>query len=78
MINWKNLKKNPPTESCNICLKIGVTYDTFQFRRYTAYSWELYKYPKAIGSEKYRIMLFTSILMRLNDDTQFKFLNHLT
>ena len=52
MINWKNLKKNPPTESCNICLKIGVTYDTFQFRRYTADSWELYKYPRAIGPER--------------------------
>lgn len=52
MTNWKNLKKNPPTESCNICLKIGDSYDTFLFRRYTDYSWELYKYPRPISSGK--------------------------
>lgn len=53
MTNWKSLKKNPPIESCNICLKVGVTYDTFFFKRYTDYSWELqHKYPKSIGPEK--------------------------
>lgn len=52
MINWKDLKKNPPTENCNICLKIGVTFDTFVFKRYGSYGWELYKYPKTIGPEK--------------------------
>ena len=52
MINWKNLQKNPPAENCNICLKIGVTYDTFVFKRYNDHSWELYKYPRTIGPEK--------------------------
>lgn len=52
MAIWKNLKSNPPKETCNICLKVGVTYDTFVFRRYTNYSWDLYKFPKAIGPEK--------------------------
>lgn len=52
MTNWKNLKNNPPTESCNVCLKIGVSYDTYYFKRYTSYSWELYKFPRAIGPEK--------------------------
>ena len=52
MTNWKNLKKNTPIESCNICLKIGTSYDTYIFKRITDHSWELYKYPRAIGPEK--------------------------
>ena len=52
MTNWKNLKSNPPTESCNICLKIGTSYDTYFFKRYTSYSWELTKFPQVISREK--------------------------
>lgn len=52
MANWKNLKNNPPTENCNICMKVGVNFETYFFKRYTNYSWELYKYPRAIGPEK--------------------------
>lgn len=52
MANWKNLKNNPPAENCNICMKVGVNYETYFFKRYTNYSWELYKYPRAIGPEK--------------------------
>lgn len=52
MTNWKNLKSNPPVEDCNICLKVGLNFETFAFKRYNSYSWELYKYPKTIGPEK--------------------------
>ena len=48
MTNWKNFKKNPPTKSCNICLKIGTSYDTYFFKRYTNHSWELCKCPITI------------------------------
>ncbi len=52
MINWKDLKNNPPDENCNICLKIGVSYDTYFFKRHNSYSWELCKYPRIFGPEK--------------------------
>lgn len=50
MINWKNLRNNPPTENCNICLKIGSCYDTYKFRKYSERNWELSKYPIMIES----------------------------
>ncbi len=49
MINWKNLKINPPTENCNICLKVGVNFETYLFKLCGSSGWELYKYPKTIG-----------------------------
>lgn len=52
MVNWKNLKNNPPCEDCNICIKVGDNYETFKFIAHTSYSWSLYKYPKTIASEK--------------------------
>lgn len=52
MTNWKKLKESPPISNCNICLKVGMSYDTYVFRRYTKYSWDLYKYPQGISPEK--------------------------
>lgn len=52
MSNWKNLKVNPPKGTCNICVKIGVTYDTFVFKKISESDFELYKYPQTIKSCK--------------------------
>lgn len=52
MVNWKNLRQNPLTENCNICLKIGSNYETYYFRLYPSHTWELYKYPRFISPEK--------------------------
>lgn len=48
MINWKDLRLNPPAEECNICVKIGENYETYRFMVFTEKSWGLYKYPKTI------------------------------
>lgn len=52
MINWINLRTNPPTKDCNICVKVGVDYETYKFQRYSDIGWELYKNLKAIGQDK--------------------------
>ena len=52
MTNWKNLRTNPPTEDCNVCVKIGDNYETYRFIAYTGYSWGLYKYPRTYGPDK--------------------------
>ena len=50
MENWKNLRTNPPKEDCNICVKIGSSYDTYKFKVYSERNWGLIKYPKTIDS----------------------------
>lgn len=52
MTNWKNLRQNPPSKDCNICVKVGSSYETYCFKRHTDYSWELLKYPRTIELEK--------------------------
>lgn len=52
MTNWKNLKLNPPAEDCDICVNIGVTYDTFQFKRYSDIGWDLIKNMRQIDPRK--------------------------
>lgn len=52
MINWKNLRCNPPQENCNLCVKIGLNYETYMFRLLSATNWDLYKYPKTISQEE--------------------------
>lgn len=49
MINWKNLKLNPPSDDCNVCVKVGVNYDTYQFKRYSDIGWDLIKNLKPIA-----------------------------
>ncbi len=44
-INWKTLWKNPPSENCHICIKIGDNYETYRFVRYSTIGWGLYKHP---------------------------------
>lgn len=48
MTNWKNLRLNPPTEDCNVCMKIGTNYETFQFKRYSDVGWGLIKNMRQI------------------------------
>lgn len=45
MVNWKNLRNNPPIENCDVCLKIGDNYETFKFCLYSndLYGWGLKK-----------------------------------
>ena len=55
MQSWKtgkNLRTNPPKEDCNICVKIGSSYDTYKFKVYSERNWGLIKYPKTIDSCK--------------------------
>ncbi len=52
MTNWKNLKCNPPPDNCDVCVKIGMTYDTFQFKRYSKIGWELIKNMRPIDQCK--------------------------
>lgn len=52
MTNWKNLRINPPTENCNICLKIGTNYETFFFKTYSKDSWELIKDARPFGCHR--------------------------
>lgn len=48
MTNWKNLKLNPPLENCDICVKVGMTFDTLQFKRYSDTGWGLFKNMRPI------------------------------
>lgn len=48
MTNWKNLKLNPPSDDCNVCVKIRVNYDTYQFKRYSDIGWDLIKNLKPV------------------------------
>ncbi len=62
MVNWKNLKANPPIESCNVCLKFGTTFDTFKFRRHSEQGWDIsrgYKFiePQNIPDDTLYIIL---------------------
>lgn len=50
MINWKNLRDNPPTEKCNVCVKVGTNFETYKFVLHSPISWGLYKYPRYIDS----------------------------
>lgn len=52
MTNWKNLILNPPIEDCDICVKIGGNYETFQFKRYSSVGWGLIKSMRPIDSSK--------------------------
>lgn len=52
MINWKNLRVDPPREDCNICVKIGSSYDTYKFKVYSECNWGLIKYSRTIDSYK--------------------------
>lgn len=51
MTNWKNIHLNPPTERCNICLKVGDNYETYIFGRYHN-SWELSKMGRKFSREQ--------------------------
>ena len=42
-ILWRNLKKNPPKQNCNVCLRIGQNYETFQFIRFSKIGWGIFK-----------------------------------
>lgn len=52
MTNWKNLRLNPPREDCNLCVKIGATFDTYYFKRYSDVGWELVKNHRSIDQAK--------------------------
>lgn len=52
MINWKNLRDNPPTGNCNICIKVGSDYETYKFIVRSENNWVLIKYPRSIESHK--------------------------
>lgn len=52
MINWKNLRLNPPREDCSVCVKIGVNYETYQFKRYSEVGWNLIKNLRPIDQCK--------------------------
>lgn len=52
MTNWKNLRLNPPKEDCNVCVKIGLDYETFQFKRYSDVGWELIKHSRPVNQKK--------------------------
>lgn len=52
MVNWKNLRDNPPKENCHICVKIGDDYETYKFIVRSESSWTLMKYPRSIDSYK--------------------------
>jgi hypothetical protein len=52
MVNWKNLRADPPKKDCDICVKIGSSYDTYKFKIYSECNWGLIKHPKTIDSYK--------------------------
>lgn len=52
MVNWKNLRDNPPKENCHICVKIGDDYETYKFIVRSESSWTLMKYPRSIEAHK--------------------------
>lgn len=45
---WKNLKRSPPVSDCEVCVKVGMNYETYRFLRYSSESWRLYKFPRYI------------------------------
>lgn len=52
MINWKNLRLNPPNDDCTVCVKTGMDYETFQFKRYSDVGWGLVKNSRPIDQAK--------------------------
>ena len=52
MTNWKNLINNPPTDDCDICIRVGRNYETYRFRRFNAKTWEISKNGRAIDVVK--------------------------
>lgn len=48
MIFWQNLKHAPPDSDCEVCVKVGLNYETYRFMRYSSDSWRLYKFPRYI------------------------------
>lgn len=49
IMSWKSLHLNPPTEDCNICVRVGDNYETYWFKKYTDSSFVLVKFPKEIS-----------------------------
>ncbi len=52
MINWKNLRLNPPSDDCNLCVKIGTNYETYQFKRHSDIGWSLLKNLRPIDQSR--------------------------
>lgn len=52
MTNWKNLRLNPPCENCEVCVKIGLNYETYRFIRYSEVGWDLVKNGRQIDQSK--------------------------
>lgn len=52
MTTWINLLEDPPKEDCNICVKVGDNFETFQFRRYSVSGWEIHKQSRPIELKK--------------------------
>ncbi len=48
MRNWKNLLEDPPTSDCNICIKVGDNFETYQFKRYSDTGWAIHKQHRPI------------------------------
>lgn len=64
MTNWKNLRFNPPNDNCDVCVKIGTNYETFQFKRYSDVSWELIK---NMGPVNHLLISDDALYIILND-----------
>ena len=63
MENWKNLRTNPPKEDCNICVKIGSSYDTYKFKVYSERNWV----QKLLIHVKFLKRHYISILTKSNN-----------
>lgn len=52
MTTWINLLTDPPAQNCNICLKVGDNFETYQFKRYSETGWEIHKLSRPIDPDK--------------------------
>lgn len=52
MTNWKSLFNNPPADDCDICLKIGKNYETYQIKWYNPYVFQIFKNGRIIEITK--------------------------